>query len=258
MNKKRFDILYTPSGRAGEYANHGYAANLYNHCPNGCAYCYVPACLRMTPEQFNQESVPKRDVLNRLYKDLQKAGKLDEPIFLNFTHDPYPPVEKKLKITRSAIELIKDAGNNVRILTKNGDLAQRDFGLLDSNDEFGVSLTTIDYESLKMWEPNAGTPHARMGAIIEAKRKGIKTWVSCEPVLRPEWTIEMIRQIAPDADLVKVGVLNYSNTLPDHLKAQLKPVDWKQFAIDVTTLCESLGVNYVLKQDLKKYLEATR
>jgi DNA repair photolyase len=256
MSKQRFDVLYTPSGKAGEYANNGYAANCYQFCPHGCVYCYVPACLYMTREQFRQPSVPKKDVLARLEKDLAKAGKLDEPIFLSFANDPYPPQEADLGITRRAIELIKSSGNNVRILTKGAILASRDFDLLGKGDEFGVTLTLNNAICSEIWEPGAPDCYARLRYLEYAHTIGIKTWASCEPVIFTEQTLDLIESSASFVDLFKVGILNYSNSLPEHLKAQLKPVDWAQFGRDVLALAERLGCNVILKQDLLKKMEA--
>ena len=45
------NIIYAPRGQAGEYAP--LAANMYRGCPHACAYCYCPAVLRMTREEFN-------------------------------------------------------------------------------------------------------------------------------------------------------------------------------------------------------------
>lgn len=241
---KKLSMLYTPSGRAGEYANHGYACNLYWGCPHGCIYCYAPACLHMDRAKFRSQVVPIKDALKRLEKDLQKVGKLDEPIFLCFSCDPYPSGVKNV-ITRSAITLIKTSGNNVRILTKSSMDARLDFDLLDSNDEFGISLTGGE-QTWREWEPGAGNPYGRIDSLEIAHKKGIKTWVSFEPVIYPVETLSLIRRTS-FADIRKIGKLNY------HPHA--KTIDWRKFAQDASALCESLGLNYVLKEDLKAYLE---
>jgi DNA repair photolyase len=252
----RMNILYTPSGRAGEYANHGYAINYYRGCTMGCVYCYCPSVLHMNREEFHRQTTPVKDALVRLEKDLQKCGKLDEPIFLNFLHDPYPEVERELGITRKAIKLIKATGNNVRILTKGARLASRDFDLLGEGDEFGCTLTLNNAIGCEIWEPGAPDCYVRLRYLQEAHEQGIKTWVSCEPVIFTEHTLDLIVDAAPFVDLFKIGILNYENRLPDHLKAQLKPVDWNKFGHDVVTLCERLGVNYYLKNDLKERMSA--
>jgi DNA repair photolyase len=251
----KLDVVYTPSGRAGEYANHGYAVNLYTGCPHACAYCYAKSVKHMKAEDFHREAKPQKDILARLEKDcaiLAKLPKLEEPIFLCFTCDPYPPEERMLGITRQAIKLIKATGNNVRILTKGARLASRDFDLLGDGDEFGCTLTLNNAVGSEVWEPGAPDCYIRLRYLREAHKVGIKTWASCEPVIFTEQTLDLITESAPYVDLFKIGVLNYSNTLPEHLKAQLKPVDWNKFGHDVEALCKRLGVNYYLKNDLRE------
>jgi len=250
---KNLSLLYTPSGRAGEYANKGYACNLYTGCPHGCKYCYSPATLRMTREQFHSCVKPKKNCLERLEVDLAKVGKLDEPIFLCFSCDPYP-MGYDCSTTRAAIRLIKLSGNHVRILTKNGGYAKQDFDLLGSGDEFGVTLTMLARQQYK-WEPLAGTIYSRLSAITTARHLNIKTWVSFEPVIYPDQTLHTIEHLAGCIDVIKIGKLNYINALPANLRAEVEHIDWRQFAIDASQLCERLGINYMLKADLKAYLK---
>lgn len=197
----------------------------------------------MSPEEFHKTAVPKPNVLTRLEKDLKKLGKLDEPIFLCFSCDPYPS-GCDTSITREAIKLIKASGNNVRILSKSGLFADRDFDLLDSGDEYGVTLAAYH---TSIWEPNTAPTHERLISILQAKEWGIRTWVSFEPVIEPDWTLELIGAAAETGcDIIKIGKLNY------HPHA--KTIDWAKFAQEAKDMCESLGVNYVLKADLAAYL----
>src|SRR5574340_268140 len=92
-------ILYTPSGRAGAYANKGYAINLFKGCENGCLYCYVPAFCRLDKTSFHAKVQPAPDVLERLQRDLKRLGVLPEPIFMCFTCDPYPEDELLRMVT---------------------------------------------------------------------------------------------------------------------------------------------------------------
>ena len=79
--------------------------------------------------------------------------------------------------------------------------------------------------------------------------KGIKTWVSCEPVLNPNDVIQFI-DLAEYVNLWKVGKLNYHKS----------DVDWTDFGERVTKLLEEKkwlhGVDYYIKDSLKK--EITR
>jgi DNA repair photolyase len=249
----KLDVLYTPSGRAGEYANHGYAVNLYDGCSHKCAYCYVPQVLHRTRELFHFKVEPRNNILQRLEKDLSKVGILDEPIFLCFTCDPYP-ANTDATTTREALKLIKASGNNVRILTK-GNNAYSDFDLLDNNDEFGVTLTFDNMFDSREWEPGVHSPYSRTEALRLANQLGIKTWASFEPVIEPEQTLRLAKCISHYCDLMKFGKLNHANRLPESYKDLVWHIDWKKFALDVIALMQEIGyTNYVLKEDLKAYL----
>lgn len=203
-------LLYTPSGRAGEYANHGYAANLYRGCTHGCQYCYVPASTRMSREDFHSGVVPVKDMIKRLTADMKRVGKLDEPIFLCFTCDPYC-IDAPREMTRAAIEIIMEAGNAVNILTKGGDLAIADFDLLRKNpkNKIGATLTFSNEALSKEWEPLAASPLHRVYMLAMAKDKGIQTWASIEPVIFPSQSLQIMEEALPHVDEFKIGIWNH-------------------------------------------------
>jgi DNA repair photolyase len=244
-------ILYTPSGRAGAYANGGYSANIFKGCTHGCKYCYVPNFLKMNAEQrkaFKEKVVPAPDVLARITKDVKRLGKLPEPVFLCFTCDPYPSDPTLRNLTRSVITTILDSGNSVNILTKGGLRACRDFDLLaqDNRNKIGATLTFNDLEKSQLWEPSAPSPRERIEMLKEAKRAGIFTWVSCEPVIEPDETIEIMLEAMPYVDEFKIGKWNHDKSAD--------VIDWRTFAKDAVELMDKNGKRYVIKDDLKAYL----
>lgn len=239
-------VIYHPKGKAGEYAD--WALNLFTGCQHGCVYCYAPTVLHKTKEEF-QKVEPRKGILFHLENDVKyictHPELSAETVFLCFSCDPYPP-EDRYQITRHAIRILHGAGINVMILTKGGDRAVRDLDLLTNKDQFGVTLTCLDdAESLK-WELGAALPGERMMSLCIAHNKRIKTWVSLEPVLNPEVTLDIIRQTHTYVDMYKVGILNY------HPLTQT--INWPKFGREVVDLLESLGKKYYIKQDLQAYL----
>ncbi len=236
-------LIYTPSGRAGEYANKGYAANLFNGCMHGCRYCYVPRIRRMKPEAFRRSMRPQVNVLERLRADL-RGRKLDQPLFLCFSCDPYPPHPGLCAITRKAIEIVMESENAVNILTKGGLRATTDFDLLkqDKRNRIGATLTFLDLRMSRKWEPLAAPPRKRIDMLSAAQYAGIATWASMEPVIRPEQTISLILEAAPFVDLFKIGKWNHST--------EAAGIDWKGFYEEARDLLDNLGCAYTIKQDL--------
>ena len=240
-------IIYHPSGRAGEYANKGYAVNLFRGCTHGCLYCFSPSVMRMTREQFHAAVITAPDVLERLKADMKRIGKVDEPIFLCFTCDPYCK-DADIQITRSAIEIIMESGNTVNILTKAGLRAARDFDLLSKSPEnrIGTTLTFFHHNKARQWEPDVTSPMDRVNMLEHAKAVGIKTWASIEPVIIPEESLAIMEEAIPYVDEFKIGKWNHDKRAND--------IDWKRFANDAIDLMTKHDKKYALKEDLARYL----
>ncbi len=240
-------MIYEPAGRAREYAAH--AANLYQGCPFGCIYCYAPLMLKKPRETFHTNVQARKDVLAKLAADLRRLERLDrlpERIHLCFTCDPYPPIEEELGVTRAAIEMFHAYNIGVDILTKAGKLARRDIPILTENDSFGVTLTTLDDAIAAEREPGAARPNKRIGNLQVARDRGVKTWVSLEPIFDPAEAIDVINRTHPFADVYKVGRLNY--------RPEAKGVDWERVAGDIKCQLELLGKEYYLKSELREAL----
>lgn len=236
-------LLYSPSGRAGEYSDHGYAANLYKNCSHKCRYCYVASMPYVNRDVFHSFPIrPAPDVLERLKRDMKRVGILPEPVFLCFMCDPYP-VGLDHSLTREAIKIITEAGNFVNVLTKGGTEACRDFDLLaSSGSQLGATLTFINEELSKEWEPNAALPANRLEMLYRAKSIGIHTWASIEPVIVPDESLRIMEAAMGCVDVFKIGKLNH------HPLA--KEIDWKKFLANAETLCRDFGKGYVIKVDL--------
>ena len=238
-------VIYEPQGKAREYSP--LAVNLYTGCGHQCEYCYAPASLHTTKEKFLKPA-PRKDIINKIEHDARRLNSenVTGPVLLCFTCDPYQPVDEQYQLTRKAIQILHSFNLKVMLLTKGGQRAEKDFDLLTPNDWFGVTLTNLDDELSLKWEPKAALPEKRIESLHLAHEKGIKTWVSLEPVLYPDVTLEIIRQTYTFVDEFKVGILNY------HPHSQ--SIDWHKFANDVKDLLTELKCNYYLKNDLRKWL----
>lgn len=247
--------IYTPKGRAYEYAP--LALNIYSGCSHHCTYCYM----RPIHERFHgagsfDTPMYREGLLEALrnklvydYMDLLGGRKyIGKTIHLCFSCDPYP-ADIDTTPTREVIKLLKEAGCHVQILTKSGRQADRDFDLLDSKDWYGVTYTgyagdTLDFHT--EYEPNAAVPADRLWILEAAHRKGISTWVSCEPVMDTEDVLNLI-QNARYIDLFRVGKLN-------HFKSQ---ADWAKFGHDVERVAAQFGRRVIIKHDLRAEMEAS-
>ncbi|MFH1730178.1 MAG: hypothetical protein ABIF82_00825 [Planctomycetota bacterium] len=238
-------VIYEPGGAAKEYAD--LAINIYSGCTHGCRYCYVPACLRMKPADFHAEAVPRFGIVEAVAREAPKYAGDPREVLLSFTSDPYQPAEGAHHATRQVIGLL--AANNVRIsvLTKDPRRALfADSELLRRADvNLGTTLVFDNTADALEWEPRAPLPTSRMKRIRQAHNWGLRTWVSLEPVIKPEQSLAIIDELHDCIDVWKVGKLNH------HRELEAK-IDWRDFHRRVIEKLDGYGSRYVIKNDLLK------
>ena len=221
--------IYIPKGKAKEYGD--YAINIYTGCPHECYYCFAPSVLRRDREKFHANVAPRECIVEAVKKQIEREKITGKLIHLCFTCDPYPTGYDSTP-TREIIKILKDSGNNVQILTK-GD-GSRDFDLLDENDWYGITLDGIGNGRNPLWK-------ARVDALAEAHSRGIKTWVSFEPVTNERQFFIELHLVSLMVDKVKIGKLNY---YPSN-------IDWKTFGENAEELCKKLNIDYYIKDSLR-------
>lgn len=219
--------IYQPKGKAKEYGD--YALNIYTGCPHRCYYCFAPNVLRRDRELFHSNVQPRENIVEETRKQIEKEKITGKLIHLCFTCDPYPTGYDS-STTREIIKLLKQSGNNVQILTKNGKDAMRDFDLLDEHDWFGITLDGSEDSALI-------TEHT---ALCSAQKKEVKTWISYEPVLNVKKVLDYICYFEY-VDKIKIGKLNYHPS----------DIDWKDFGELAELLCKDLGIDYYIKESLR-------
>lgn len=230
--------IYEPKGAAKEYGD--LALNIYAKCPHACFYCYCPKVLHKAPEDFFGGAEPRKDIVNEVRKQLEREHITGKLIHLCFVGDPYPTGYDTTP-TREIIKLLKEYGNHVQILTK-GD-GSRDFDLLDSEDWYGITISGKPVDAGA--EPGAIQPHKRLAILTNAFLTGIRTWVSFEPVIDAEAVLSCIERHHKLFTKVKIGKLNYHPS----------DIDWAAFGREAEALCETLGLDYYIKDSLRKEMD---
>jgi len=231
--------IYKPAGAAGEYAN--LAINIYTGCPHGCTYCYVPGIIRRSREKFHTNVRPRENIVEEVQKQIKKEQIRGKLIHLCFTCDPYP-TGYDCSPTREIIKTIKQSGNHVQILTK-GD-GSRDMDLLDENDWYGTTITCTGEQRL-FTEPNSIPTLSRLENLEKAKKKGIKTWISFEPVISPDAVISCIIGYFDWFDKIMIGKLNHHKS----------DTDWAAFGRAIENVCKETGVDYYIKDSLREEMK---
>ena len=171
-----------------------YSLNPYTGCSHGCLYCYATSYIR------RRKSVPKKDFIKLLRKDLLKANRRI-PISMSNSSDPYPPEELKFKLTRKALELMIPAGFKILIVTKSN-IVTRDLDVIKGgNVSVSITITTLNDELARIVEPNAPPPSLRVKAIEELVKNEIPVSVRIDPIIpflndNPEKLREIVRKLA--------------------------------------------------------------
>lgn len=244
---KGAQYIYAPAGQAGEYAP--LAANPYRGCGHGCAYCYVPAVIKMKRQEFDAGAVLRPAFMDGVLRDAKKyqAAGITEQVMLSFTSDPYH--RGNIAPTRETLRTLIEHGLGICTLTKGGTRALRDLDLFrPGRDSFASTLTSLNADFSKKWERNAALPADRLIALRAFHEAGIFTWVSLEPTLNVESSLEIVEATHGFVDLFKVGRANY---LP-----MTKSTDWREYTHRMIELLVRLGARHYIKKDLQAFLPA--
>ena len=183
--------------------------NPYQGCEHGCVYCYARpshAFLDLSPGiDFETQLFAKPNAAVLLQAEISKPGYVCDPIHLGSNTDPYQPIEREWKITRSIIELLLACDHPLTITTK-GALIERDLDLLapmaaKNLVRVFVSIAMLDRELARKLDPRAAAPHRRLQVIRALSEAGIPVGVNVAPII-PQLTdheLEAILEAAAQA-----------------------------------------------------------
>jgi DNA repair photolyase len=189
--------------------------NPYRGCEHGCIYCFA----RPTHEylgmsaglDFETKIFAKPEAAKLLAEKLQSPGWTPKVIFMSGVTDSYQPLERKMKITRSCLEVLLEFRNPVSFITKNH-LVTRDIDILSEMAKMdlcsvNMSVTTLDRSLARNMEPRASTPPMRLKAIEQLSKAGIPVNVMIGPVIPglTEHEIPSILEAAGKAGAVSAG-----------------------------------------------------
>src|SRR5467141_59922 len=165
--------------------------NPYRGCEHGCIYCYA----RPTHEylgfsaglDFESKIMVKMNAPELLRAELESPRWQPQTLVLSGVTDPYQPVERKLQITRSCLEVLAEFRNPVAIITKNH-LVTRDIDILGelaacNAVAVNVSVTSLDPTLQRVLEPRTTSPQGRLYAIEQLRAAKIPVGVMVAPII---------------------------------------------------------------------------
>ena len=200
--------------------------NAYRGCEHGCIYCYARpshSYLNLSPGiDFETKLFAKTNAAEQLRKELAKPSYVCSPINLGANTDPYQPIERRYRITRSIIEVLAEHKHPFTIITKNA-LVERDIDLLaplarDNLVHVFVSVTSFDNRLASTLEPRASAPHRRLKAVETLNAAGVPCGVMVAPII-PMVTDKYLEKILEGAAQAGATAAGYTIVrLPYELK----------------------------------------
>ena len=165
--------------------------NAYQGCEHGCIYCFARpthAYHDLSPGiDFETRILAKPNAAELLRKALAKPGYRCEPLAMGTNTDPYQPVEREWKITRSVLEVLSECEHPFTIVTKSA-MIERDIDLIapmaaKRMARVALSITTLDRELSRRMEPRAAAPQRRLDTLRRLSDAGIPVGVMTAPII---------------------------------------------------------------------------
>jgi len=181
-------ILSKVTSRRGLPFTHG--LNPYRGCEFGCRYCYARYThefMEMRPEDFERKIYFKQNAAWLLEQELRRL-KPGTTIGIGTATDPYQPLERKLALTRSLLEVFaRHTGFQIGLVTKST-LIARDIDVLQAvalgnKLTLHLTVTTMNAKLARLLELRAPRPDLRIRTIKQLRDAGLRAGVLCSPLM---------------------------------------------------------------------------
>ena len=167
------------------------SVNPYRGCEHGCVYCFARpthSYLNLSPGlDFETRIIAKVNAAERLREAFAQRSYQATSLNLGSATDAYQPVERRLGITRSVIEVLAECSHPFSLVTKSSGV-ERDLDLIAPMARKGlvavyVSVTSLDPALARILEPRAAAPHRRLKTIETLAAAGVPVGVSISPII---------------------------------------------------------------------------
>ncbi len=214
-----------------------FTINPYRGCTHACTWCFArPTHTYLgfnAGRDFEREIVVKVNAPELLRAELAKKSWRREHIALGTNTDPYQWVEGRYRLMPGIWEAMRDASNPCSILTKSP-LLLRDIELMkqiSDRTEFSAALSvpTLDEKAWRATEPHTPNPRARLEAVAELSRAGIRTGVLVAP-LQPGVN-DSPAQVQEIVELAREAGADYIVGIALHLRGEVKGL-WFEWLLE--------------------------
>jgi DNA repair photolyase len=211
-----------------------FTINPYRGCSHACTYCFARPTHKYLDfdagRDFEREIVVKVNAPELARAELSRPSWRKEHVALGTNTDPYQWVEGRYRLMEGIWEAMRDAANPCSILTKSP-LLLRDIKLMKQINErsdfsAALSVPTLDEKAWRATEPHTPNPRARLEAVSELKRNGIRTGILVAPLM--PGINDSPEQVAPILELAAELGADYVTGIALHLRGEVRDVffDW--------------------------------
>lgn len=232
----RKSMIYQTGVEYGDYT-----INYVQGCAHGCKYpCYA----FMMKKRFGQVKTYEdwcrpylvSNTLELLDREIPRLKSKISSVQLCFSTDPfmygYPEIEK---MGIAALTKLNAAGIKCTVLTKG--VLPVELAQLSRENEYGITLVTLDEDYRMRMEPGAAPLQQRLAALRALHDAGCKTWVSIEPYPTPnliEQNLQELLEAVCFVDKIIFGRTNYSKEVTAYTGHK---VFYNEAAQDVLHFC---------------------
>lgn len=244
---ERKTMLYQTGVEYGDYT-----INYVQGCSHGCKYpCYAFTMKKRFGQIKTYEDWCKpylvSNTLDLLDREIPRLKSKISSVQLCFSTDPfmygYPEIEE-MGIT--AIQKLNAAGIKCTVLTKG--ILPAKLSEMSRNNEYGITLITMNEEYRVHMEPGAAPLQQRLGALKALHDAGCKTWVSIEPYPTPnliEQDLHELLTAVSFVDKIIFGRTNYSKEVSAYSEHK---AFYNEKAQEVIRFCEERHIAYHIKE----------
>jgi DNA repair photolyase len=171
----------------------GFALSPYRGCGHGCRYCYVreyPQAVPgggkalYAPQDWGTWAVPKLNAPELLWAQRHKL--YGQKVFMSSATDPYQPLEREFRLTRSCLEVLLQCPATRVLLHTRSPLILQDLPLLKAFGDrlcVGFSIPTDDDTVRQVTEPKAPPIPSRWAAVERLCGAGVEVVLAVTPLM---------------------------------------------------------------------------
>jgi len=169
-----------------------WSLNPYAGCAHACVYCYARSHYALAGHgepgrEFETRILVKTNFADVLRRELGRPRWSFEMVAIGTATDCYQPAEGRFRITRAALEALRDVANPLGMVTKSP-LVLRDLDVLAplarlAKVRIFFTITTVDLSLSRTLEPGTANPFKRLEVMRRLNEAGVPAGVLLAPIL---------------------------------------------------------------------------